>query len=232
MWATMMRAVCREMLTTLAPRKYPLGTVVGRVSLGTSVVWYQPISFTWYAPTVGSLVLRNRPLLDRRNTFSPGEKGRTTASMAPPIKLEMRSFAARPNVKPPMPPKPIRLDVGNPKRSAVSAIAAEVTANVARRVMINLWLVSLMPNFRFNIPGSQWLVDMTAMIPLAIAYIPRSKSPIISISVGRKLGSSRAVPSLKPLSKRYVVIHSAPTTRMGFAIHRQNDFSHSTPLEL
>ena len=103
----------REILTTLAPRKYPLGTVVGRVSLGTSVVWYQPISFTWYAPTVGSLVLRNRPLLDRRNTFSPGEKGRTTASMAPPIKLEMRSFAARPNVKPPMPPKPIRLDVGN-----------------------------------------------------------------------------------------------------------------------
>ena len=46
MFATMMRAGCLEMLITLAPRKKPLGTVVGLVSLGIKVVWYQPISFT------------------------------------------------------------------------------------------------------------------------------------------------------------------------------------------
>ena len=46
MLATMMRAVCLEMLITLAPRKKPFGTVVGLVSFGIKVVWYQPISFT------------------------------------------------------------------------------------------------------------------------------------------------------------------------------------------
>ena len=39
-------AVARVTLITLVPRKKPFGTVVGLVYFASSVVWYQPISFT------------------------------------------------------------------------------------------------------------------------------------------------------------------------------------------
>ena len=67
------------------------------------------------------------PWLARMNTFSPGEKGRMTAIIIPPMKFAMRSFAARPRVKPPMPPNPIRLDAGSPKESAVTMMVEKTT---------------------------------------------------------------------------------------------------------
>ena len=42
----MTRAVARVTLITLAPKKYPFGTMVGLVSFASSVVWYHPISRT------------------------------------------------------------------------------------------------------------------------------------------------------------------------------------------
>ena len=213
----MTRAVWREMLMTLAPRKKPFGTVVGRVSFGISVVWYHPMSFTRYPPTEGSFVPRNRPPTAIKYTFSPGENGRTMASMLPPMKLLTRSFAARPKVRPPMPPNPSSERGGRPNTTAELATEPIASATVSRRVSTKRWLASLMLALSRRKSGNQWSAAITEMTPAVSVYIPRSNCAIVVSGSHRAI--SRSVPTRTALSNRYSVIHSAPTACIGFFTH-------------
>ena len=69
-------------------------------------------------------------------------------------------------------------------------------------------------------------VAMTAMMPPASVYMPRSNCSMIV--AGRKALISSNSPTLHPLSQRYIPIQRPPMTFMGPPSQFQNDFSHST----
>ena len=75
------------------------------------------------------------------------------ASMEPPMKLLTRSFAAKPKVKPPMPPNPRRDLGGSPKTNAL-LIAVHSAGHDGEPGEDELVLLeSLMPSLSVRISG-------------------------------------------------------------------------------
>ena len=75
------------------------------------------------------------------------------ASMEPPMKLLTRSFAAKPKVKPPMPPNPRRDLGGSPKTNALLIAVHSAPVTTASLVRTSLVLESLMPSLSVRISG-------------------------------------------------------------------------------
>ena len=75
------------------------------------------------------------------------------ASMEPPMKLLTRSLAAKPKVKPPMPPNPSKDLGGRPNTSALLIAVHSAPVTTASLVSTSLVLESLTPSMFVRISG-------------------------------------------------------------------------------